>query len=172
MIRRIALIMLMVSVIFSSWLNWRSDFKLQQEVASREWQSKTITLLKNTDSHQQIGPLRKVEITSNVKYLPNGTYLRVSRITLFTADNNSTQSIINMSETGEWEINDNYLLVSPIQFKNISQNQNSQFTQEDLDLITKFFEMEAEQSRRVDIVNNKTLLLTSLNHGSTVLFSN
>lgn len=171
MTRRIALIMLMASVIFSSWLNWRSDFKMQQEVASREWQSKTITLLKDTDSHQQIGPLRKVEITSNVKYLPNGTYLRVSRIILFTADN-STQSIINMSETGNWEINANYLLVSPIQFKNISQNQNSEFTQQDLDLITKFFEMEAEQSRRVDIVNEKTLLLTSLNHGSTVLFSN
>ncbi|MGC9493312.1 regulatory protein ToxS, partial [Vibrio genomosp. F10] len=28
------------------------------------------------------------------------------------------------------------------------------------------------QSRRIDIVNKQTLLLTSLNHGSTVLFTN
>ncbi|TON53267.1 transcriptional regulator, partial [Vibrio parahaemolyticus] len=28
------------------------------------------------------------------------------------------------------------------------------------------------QSRRIDVVNEKTLLLTSLNHGSTVLFRN
>ncbi|MBC9017382.1 regulatory protein ToxS, partial [Vibrio cholerae] len=28
------------------------------------------------------------------------------------------------------------------------------------------------QSRRVDIVNERTILFTSLSHGSTVLFSN
>ncbi len=169
--RRFAILMVFSSTIFSSWLYWGSDLKLEQEISSREWQSRTTTVLQNTDSHQSIGPLRKVGIISNVKYLPNGTYLRVSRITLFTSDNNA-QNIINMSETGDWEISANYLLVSPTQFKNISQSQNTDFTQEDLDLITKFFEMEAEQSRRIDIVNSKTLLLTSLNHGSTVLFSN
>ncbi len=171
MIRRIAILTLVVSVVFSSWLYWGSNLKLEQEISSREWQSKTITVLENTDSHQSIGPLRKVDITSNVKYLPNGTYLRVSRIMLYTDEHNN-QSIINMSETGNWDISDNYLLVSPTQFKNISQSQNAEFTQDELDLITKFFEMEAEQSRRIDIVNNNTLLLTSLNHGSTVLFSN
>ncbi len=171
MIRKFAVLTLVISAIFSSWLYWGSDLKLEQEIASREWQSKTITVVENADSHQSIGPLRKVDITSNVKYLPNGTYLRVSRILLYT-DDHATQNIINMSETGDWDISDNYLLVSPTQFKNISQSQNTEFTQEELDLITKFFEMEAEQSRRIDIVNNNTLLLTSLNHGSTVLFSN
>ncbi|MFA0520485.1 regulatory protein ToxS, partial [Vibrio sp. 10N.222.55.E8] len=39
-------------------------------------------------------------------------------------------------------------------------------------LITQVIKMDAEQSRRIDIVNPKALLLTSLNHGSTVLFSN
>ncbi len=169
--RKIAILTVVTSVIFSSWLYWGSDLKLEQEIASHEWQSKTITMLENPDSHQSIGPLRKVDITSNVKYLPNSTYLRVSRIVLYT-DEHNTQNVINMSETGNWEISDNYLLVSPTQFKNISQSQNTEFTQEELDLITKFFEMEAEQSRRIDIVNNNTLLLTSLNHGSTVLFSN
>ncbi len=171
MIRRIAILTLIVSAVFSSWLYWGSDLKLKQEISSHEWQSKTITVLENTDSHQSIGPLRRVNITSNVKYLPNDTYSRDSRIILSTLDN-ETQSTIIVSETGNWDISDSYLLVSPTQFKNISQSQNTEFTQDELDLITNFFEMEAEQSRRIDIVNSKTLLLTSLNHGSTVLFSN
>jgi transmembrane regulatory protein ToxS len=79
---------------------------------------------------------------------------------------------MNISETGKWDVSDNYLLVSPTKFRNVSQSQNQEFTKEELELATQFFKMEAQQSRRVDIVNNKTLLLTSLNHGSTVLFSN
>ncbi len=172
MIRRIAILTLVVSAIFSSsWLYWGSNLKLKQEISSREWQSKTITELKNTNSHQSIGPLSKVDITSHAKYLRNGTYSRDSRIILSTLDN-ETQSTIIVSETGNWDISDNYLMVSRTQFKNISQSQNSEFTQDELELITNFFEMEAEQSRRIDIVNNNTLLLTNLNHGSTVLFSN
>ncbi len=66
----------------------------------------------------------------------------------------------------------NYLLVSPTEFKDVSSAQSKDFTQEQLDLITQLFKMDSEQSRRVDIVNDKTLLLTSLNHGSTVLFGN
>ena len=79
---------------------------------------------------------------------------------------------MNISETGKWDVSDNYLLVSPTKFRNVSQSQSQEFTQEELELVTQFFKMEAQQSRRVDIVNNKTLLLTSLNYGSTVLFSN
>jgi transmembrane regulatory protein ToxS len=39
-------------------------------------------------------------------------------------------------------------------------------------MIKQFLKMEAQQSRRIDIVNEKTLLLTSLNQGSSILFSN
>ncbi|CAM2875692.1 MULTISPECIES: regulatory protein ToxS [Vibrio] len=171
MIRRIAVVMSIVSVAFSSWLYWGSDLKIEQELSSREWQSETVTLIENTTTHQPIGPLRRVDISSNVKYLPNGTYVRVSNVILY-ANNDDPQNIMNISETGKWDVSDNYLLVSPTKFRNVSQSQNQEFTKEELELATQFFKMEAQQSRRVDIVNNKTLLLTSLNHGSTVLFSN
>ncbi len=171
MMRRVAVVMGLASIAFSSWLYWGSDIKLTQELSSREWQSKTITMIENNTSHQPIGPLRRVNISSNVKYLPNGTYLRSSKVILF-ANANNAENIMNISETGNWDISDNYLLISPTQFKNISQSQNKDFTEDELELVTQFFKMDAQQSRRIDIVNKKTLLLTSLNHGSTVLFSN
>jgi len=118
-----------------------------------------------------VGPLRRADVTSNVKYLPNGTYIRVSMIRLYANDTENYTSI-NMSETGEWQISDSYLLVSPLEFKDVSSSQAQDFTDSQLVLIKQLFKLDSQQSRRIDIVNEKTLLLTSLSHGSTVLFSN
>lgn len=118
-----------------------------------------------------VGPLRKVTLTSNVKYLPNGNYVRVSVLKLFS-NGTSEDAMINISESGVWDVSDNYLLVKAKEFKDISSSQSKDFTDAQLKLITKVFKMDAQQSRRIDIVNDKTLLLTSLNHGSSVLFSN
>ncbi|WP_336936386.1 transmembrane regulator ToxS [Vibrio cholerae] len=169
--RHIAIGILLLSLLLSGWLYWGSDFKLEQVLTSREWQSKMVSLIKTNRDRPAIGPLSRVDVTSNVKYLPNGTYLRVSVVKLFS-DDNSAESIINISESGEWDISDNYLLVTPVEFKDISSNQNKDFTDEQLQLITQLFKMDAQQSRRVDIVNERTILFTSLSHGSTVLFSN
>jgi len=103
--------------------------------------------------------------------IPNGTYIRMSNVKLFAVGGES-ESFINISETGTWDISDSYLLISPSEFKNISSSQSKDFTPEQLELITQFFKMDAQQSRRIDVVNEKTLLLTSLSHGSTVLFIN
>ncbi|MBW3694433.1 hypothetical protein EK599_01910 [Vibrio sp. T187] len=162
---------LVASAFFSSWLYWGSDAKVEQLLTSQEWQSKMVTLITNHRQEEAIGPLSKVELTVNAKYLPNGTYIRMSVVRLFSNEANS-QNIINISETGQWDINDNYLLISPTEFKDVTSTQSKDFTQEQLNLITQVIKMDAEQSRRIDIVNPKTLLLTSLNHGSTVLFSN
>ncbi|TXZ76580.1 hypothetical protein FXE51_04890 [Vibrio mimicus] len=169
--KHIAIGILLISLVFSGWLYWGSDLKLEQVLTSREWQSKMVSLIKTKSNSPTMGPLSRVDVSSNVKYLPNGTYLRVSIVKLYS-DGNSAESTINISESGEWDISDNYLLVTPIQFKDISSNQSKDFTDEQLQLITQLFKMDAQQSRRVDIVNEKTILFTSLNHGSTVLFSN
>jgi len=175
MIRKISVLTLVVSIAFSSWLYWGSDLKLKQEISSHEWQSRMVTVLEEDASRENVGPLRKVDVTSNVKYLTNGTYIRVSNVILFAegdSDAQGTRNLINISETGNWDINDSYLLVSPTQFENLAQGHSKEFTPEELKVITQIFRMEAQQSRRIDIVNSKTLLLTSLSHGSTVLFSN
>ncbi|NOH99250.1 regulatory protein ToxS [Vibrio sp. 99-70-13A1] len=168
---KVSLLILAASAILSSWLYWGSDAKVEQLLTSREWQSKMVTLLTEVVQEDAIGPLRRVELQSNAKYLPNGTYIRISVVHLFVEES-ETPNIINISETGQWDINDNYLLISPTDFKDVTSAQSKDFTQDQLNLITQVIKMDAQQSRRIDIVNQKTLLLTSLNHGSTVLFSN
>lgn len=175
--QKLAAGLLVVSALFSSWLYWGSDLKVEQVLTSKEWQSKMVTVIATPLQEQQeesVGPLQKADVTSNVKYLPNQTYIRVSTVRLFADDSDIEENdvVINISETGEWDISDNYLLVNPIEFKDISAAQSKEFTPQQLELITQLFKMDAQQSRRIDIVNNKTLLLTSLSHGSTVLFSN
>lgn len=170
--QKIATALLVVSVLFSSWLYWGSDLKVEQVLTSKEWQSNMVTEIVHFQHEDIVGPLRKASITSNVKYLPNSTYIRVSTVRLVSAEAQGNESIINISETGIWDISDNYLLITPTDFKDISAAQSKGFTQEQLKLITQIFKVDAEQSRRIDIVNEKTLLLTSLSHGSTVLFSN
>lgn len=164
-------LLLAISIIFSSWMYWGSDIKVEQVLTSKEWQSRHVTHITHENREQDLGPLRKVTITSNVKYLPNGTYIRVSLMELFS-DDTVIPNIINISEKGDWELSDNYLLISPIEFKDVSTNQNQDFTERQLALITQVVKVDTQQSRRVDIVNDKALLLTSLNHGSTILFSN
>lgn len=168
---KIASAVLAVSILFSGWLYWGSDLKVEQVLTSNEWQSTMVTLITDSLPDDTVGPLRKVNVESNVKYLPNGDYIRVANIRLFAQDSN-TESTINISEKGRWEVSDNYLLVSPAEFKDISASQSKDFSESQLRLITQIFKLDAEQSRRIDVVNEKTLLLTSLNHGSTVLFRN
>lgn len=172
--QKLAAGLLAISALFSAWLYWGSDLKVEQVLTSHEWQSKMVTVITEPMQEESVGPLRKADITSNVKYLPNNTYIRVATVRLFAddADREENDVVINISETGDWDISDNYLLVSPREFKDISSAQSKEFTPQQLELITQLFKMDAQQSRRIDIVNAKTLLLTSLSHGSTVLFSN
>ncbi|MEZ8193611.1 MULTISPECIES: regulatory protein ToxS [Vibrio] len=168
---KLAYLALALSSVLSAWMYWGSDIKVEQVLTSKEWQSRMVSLITSNDKESAIGPLSKVEVISNVKYLPNGSYIRVSRMELFGNEKES-QNTINISETGEWDISDNYLLISPTEFKDVSSAQSKEFTPEQLTLITQVFKLDSQQSRRIDIVNQKTLLLTSLNHGSTVLFTN
>ncbi|MBF8999812.1 MULTISPECIES: regulatory protein ToxS [Vibrio] len=171
MTKKLATIILSISVLFSLWLYLYSDLKVEQLLSSREWQSRILTKL---EPDRSVGPLTLVDVTSNMKYLPNGTYIRVSVMKLYSAEDSPEKpdSVVNISETGEWDMSDNYLLVTPKQFKDVSTSHSRDFSKDQLKLITQFFKMDAEQSRRIDIVNDKTLLLTSLNHGSQLLFSN
>lgn len=169
--RHIAIGIFLFSLLLSSWIYWASDFKLKQVLTSREWQSKMVSLIKLNESSPTIGTLSRVDITSTMKYLTNGTYLRVSVVKLFS-DDKTSNSMINISELGEWELSDDYLLVSPLEIRDISSNQDKNITDDQLQLITQFFKMDAQQSRRVDIINERSIIFTSLNHGSTVLYSN
>lgn len=74
--RKFASFLLFISAAFSAWFYWGSDLKIEQVLTSREWQSKMVTLIGNKQQNDSVGPLRRVDMTSNVKYLPNGTYVQ------------------------------------------------------------------------------------------------
>ena len=112
--QKIAAGLLVLSALFSGWLYWGSDLKVEQVLTAKEWQSKMVTVITDSLQEESVGPLRKVDVTSNVKYLPNGSYIRVATVRLY-ANNAESENVINISETGEWDISDNYLLVSPIE---------------------------------------------------------
>ncbi|MGC9491694.1 regulatory protein ToxS, partial [Vibrio genomosp. F10] len=143
MTQKITTIILAISALFSAWLYWGSDLKVEQVLTSHEWQSRLITEVSHI-AGDSVGPLRRAEVNSNVKYLPNGTYIRVSLVRLIVEESDNIV-MINISETGEWNISDNYLLVSPKEFKDVSSAQTKDFTEEQLKLITQLFKMEARQ---------------------------
>ncbi|PMH46862.1 hypothetical protein BCU68_02140 [Vibrio sp. 10N.286.49.B3] len=168
---KFASLLLVISAILTSWLYWGSDLKIEQMLTANEWHSRMVTILLSDEQEDILGPLSKVVVTSNVKYLPNSTYIRISSIHVF-GNNELGKNIINISETGNWDISDNYLLVSPTAFSDSSSTTSREFTSQQLKVITQVFKLDSELSRRIDIIDSKTLLLTSLSHGSTVLFSN
>ncbi|MDV7104074.1 regulatory protein ToxS [Vibrio sp. TH_r3] len=168
-----ALIILSISIMFSTWLYWGSDLRLEKELTSREWQSTIDNFISpemQKDENNKIYILSNIEMISNVKYLPNGSYLRVSHLKMFDK-NQQVTSVMNILESGDWELSDNYLLINPKDFKETSTNNSVEFTEQQLDIVKTLFIMDAEQSRRVDIINHKALLLTSLNQGSRILSS-
>lgn len=169
--QKVALFILAISVAVTSWIYWESDVKIEQILVSREWQSSTSAYLSPNISQNvanDSSSLRKILATSNVKYLPNGTYLRESIVKIF-GENDAVGSELSVSEVGQWELSADYLLINPTEFKDTATNKS---IDTEVDLIKQIFIMDAQQSRRIDIINSKAILLTSLNHGSRILWSN
>lgn len=161
-------IMALIITIISVWFYWNGDSKVRQLLTSREWQSTTFVYM--TLSDQQTNSLDKAAVNSTIKYLPNNTYLKLSTL-VFSSKNIESPVEINISESGSWELSDNYLVVTSDQFKDVSTKPITQISPGQVSKLKKLFKISSQQSRRVDIINDKTLLLTNLGHGSTVLFS-
>lgn len=162
------LIILVSSIALCSWVYFSTDYKQQQLLMSREWQSTTISQIESLpqDSLQE---LRKVKQSSNMVFLPNHTY---SRITILELHSDEPQPLtIHISESGRWDVSGGYLLTEPLEFKDITSGSNHDFDSKQLNIIKDIFRMNAQESRRIDVINENTLLLTSLTHGSKVLYS-
>ena len=56
---KIAAGLLVLSALFSSWLYWGSDLKVEQ-VISKEWQSRMVTLITDSLREESVGSLRRV----------------------------------------------------------------------------------------------------------------
>ncbi|MCD9551043.1 hypothetical protein GLP31_00940 [Photobacterium carnosum] len=161
-------LILISSIVLCSWVYFSTDYKQQQLLMSREWQSTTISQIESLPQ-DSLQVLRKVKQSSNMVFLPNHTY---SRITILELHSDEPQPLmIHISESGRWDVSGGYLLTEPLEFKDITSGSNHNFDSKQLKIIRDIFRMNAQESRRIDTINEQTLLLTSLTHGSKVLFS-
>ena len=161
-------LILLSSIILCLWVYFSTDYKQQQLLMSREWQSTTISKIVSLPQYS-LQKLRKVKQSSNMVFLPNHTYSRITLLELYS--DNSQPLAIHISESGRWDVSGGYLLTEPLEFKDITSGLNHDFDSNQLNIIRDMFRMNAQESRRIDIINENTLLLTSLTHGSKVLFS-
>ncbi|MGF1724188.1 regulatory protein ToxS [Photobacterium nomapromontoriensis] len=163
-----AFILLAFSVIFSAWLYYVSDYKQEQLLMSLEWQTTTISRIEPTKL-DELRMLRQVEQTSHMIYLPNHTYSRITKMKLFS--DNTQPLVLHITELGNWDISGGYLQTEPLEFKDMTSGQNQDFQPKQLQIIKQIYRMDAQQSRRIDIINDKSILLTSLDYGSNILYS-
>ncbi|MBD1571877.1 hypothetical protein HC725_01100 [Vibrio sp. S17_S38] len=163
----ITIIALAGSILFSSWAYWHSDFKLKHLLESREWQTASVTHMSEWENS---GNIDKAKITSNVKYLTNGTYLKITALSLYSKQLKEPAEL-RIAESGEWELSDDYIIITPKDFKDASGISPAGLSKEQLDKIKELFKINSQQSRKIDIINDNTLLFTTLGHGSNVLFS-
>lgn len=160
-------IVIFIAAIIGSFLYWNGDGKIKQKLLSQEWHSTTIAYMSLWE--HDASSLDKAVITSTVKYLPNHTYLKNSTL-VFSSQNIKEPVEITIAEAGQWDLSDNYLIVEPTEFKDISTKPITQISAEHADTLKKLFKISSQQSRKIDVIDDRTLLLTSLGHGSTLLY--
>lgn len=166
--KKIVPITVLIIVLAASWTYWNSDKKIEQTLISKEWQSTTIAYMNLWD--QKISSLDKAVITSTVKYLPNKSYIKNSTL-IFSSNNVQDPVEITISESGQWGVSDNYLIVDATSFKDISTKPVILISPEQVDELKKLFKISSQQSRKIDVIDDRTLLLTSLGHGSNIFVS-
>lgn len=166
--KKIVPITVLIIALVASWIYWNSDQKVEQTLISKEWQSTTIAYMNLWE--QKISSLDKAVITSTVKYLPNKSYIKNSTL-IFSSKNIQDPIEITISESGQWDVSDNYLIVDATVFKDISTKPVTLISPEQVDELKKLFKISSQQSRKIDVIDDRTLLLTSLGHGSNIFIS-
>ncbi|KJG40382.1 membrane protein [Photobacterium angustum] len=159
---------LAISITVCSWVYFSTDYKQEQLLMSREWQSTTFSRIEPTQL-DNLGTLRKVKQNSNMVYLPNHTYSRITTLELYSEK--PTPVTIHISESGQWDVSGGYLLTEPTEFKDVTSGTNIDFDDKQLNVVKDIFRMNAQESRRIDVINKNSLLLTSLTYGSNILYS-
>ncbi|MDD1792986.1 regulatory protein ToxS [Enterovibrio makurazakiensis] len=169
-IKRLApFVLLLLSLLGSCWVYLGEDFRTANLLLSKHWNSRTINYIEES-SYRDVTGLTTTEQNSNMVFLPDNTYSRDTQIILKNESDN-IQVVMSVSESGEWEVSGGYLKLKLGEIKDVTTGDTTEFSEEDLTLVRTFYRLGAEKVRRIDVLNDGSLLLTSLNHGSMVLYS-
>ncbi|PJC85492.1 hypothetical protein CSW98_14995 [Vibrio sp. HA2012] len=172
--KRIAYFLLAVSVLFSSWIYWGTDLKTKQTLTSREWYTNTVFIASREagKAMPELSEISKIHGRDTLKFLPNGSYIKASVMNFYDQKHEMFMEM-ELSESGQWELSDNYLLVHPDNVVDTTPNKAGRsFSDEQMGVIKELYMLDAQESKRIDIINNTSILLTSLDHGSIILSSN
>ncbi|SKA55487.1 regulatory protein ToxS [Enterovibrio nigricans] len=162
-------VLLLISLLGSSWIFLGEDVRTASLLKSREWKSKTFNYFQES-AYRDASGLTMSEQQSNMVFLPDNTYSRDTQITLKNQDEN-IQIMMSVSESGEWEVSGGYLKLNLVELKDVTTGDTTEFSEKDLTFVRSIYRMGAEKIRRIDVLGDGSLLLTSLNHGSMVLHS-
>ncbi|MBV7299587.1 regulatory protein ToxS [Enterovibrio paralichthyis] len=162
-------ILLLLSLMGSAWYFLGEDIRTANHLISKAWKSRTINHIEES-AYRDVTGLTATEQQVNMVFLPDNTYSRDTQIVLKNEQEN-IQVVMSISESGDWEVSGGYLKLKLGDIKDVTTGDTTEFSAEDLTLVRTFYRLGAEKVRRIDILNDGSLLLTSLNHGSMVLYS-
>ncbi len=162
-------LLLLLTLVGSCWVFLGEDVRTSNLLLSREWKSNTVNYIEES-TYRNVTGLTATEQHSNMVFLPNNTYSRDTQIVLKNEVDN-IRVIMSVSESGKWEVSGGYLRLTLGELKDVTTGDTSEFSKDDLALVRTFYRMGAEKVRRIDVLSNTALLLTSLNHGSMVLYN-
>lgn len=154
-----------------------SNNNLDSLIVSQEWHSHSVVLFPERSERTLPGddePLDRIKINSKTKYLDNGQFINTTRIDVFKKQvekNGRPSSTVEFSESGTWQINNNYLLISNTEVENVPTKKSLSLTDEQVNDLRNRVVMSSKQNWRIDMLNEQSLLLTSLSNDSQLLTS-
>jgi transmembrane regulatory protein ToxS len=172
--------LLVACVVVTVGIYFLPAYKLHKTITSNEWKNVLVMLFSDQNSQDvrsenEMPTLDKVEVFSNTRYLPDGIFIKVTHMKVFRSDNaddSAPPSTVEFTESGKWELHRNYLFLKDTEISNVPTERSLDLTKEQVsDLRTRLL-MTEQQSSRVDIINERSLLLTNLNEDSQLLHAN
>lgn len=168
--RFLPFLLLLVSVAASAWFFLCEDVRTANHLMSREWKSRTINQIEKSAFRDTKG-LTEINQQVHMVFLPDQTYSRVTQIVLKN-QLEGAEVVMSISESGNWEVSGGYLKLKLTDIKDVTTGDTADFSEQDLEFVRTFYKLGAEKVRRVDVLEDRNaLLLTSLNHGSLVLYN-
>ncbi len=169
--KTLSLLVLFVVAIGSVYILFFSDLPLERRLIANEWRSDAtihISKEKAEELEHIIGFVSKVNISSNTRFLSDGTYIRESNVGLYQLDNKLTASI-TISETGEWSCSDSVLLLSTVDTQGYSLPRNNKLTKEQIDVGKQWVILNDQQSKKLDVIDDSTILMSSLDNNTRLM---
>nr|WP_269808631.1 regulatory protein ToxS [Enterovibrio nigricans] len=126
-------VLLLISLLGSSWIFLGEDVRTASLLKSREWKSKTFNYFQES-AYRDASGLTMSEQQSNMVFLPDNTYSRDTQITLKNQDEN-IQIMMSVSESGEWEVSGGYLKLNLVELKDVTTGDTTEFSEKDLTFV-------------------------------------